>query len=741
MTANVYILQSNYIYDNKFSYLIPKEMEKDIYNGVIVTVPFGNGNRTLQAAVWDVCDTNESKYILKEIKSIEENILPLNKNDIELCEKIHDEYFCTMGDVIKCLIPPPAGEGKTNVAILSKSVEEIKEAIQSGVFTRINQIKVLEILCEGPMPVNEIIKGLGTSASVINTLKKNGYIEVTKERVTKENKVIKAIAGDIPHILNDEQEHVYNNVSNLLDKKEFAEVLLFGVTGSGKTEVYLHLISKVMDKGGNAILLVPEISLTPQTVDRLTGRFGSKVAVLHSRLSERERNTEWNRIRNGEVNVAVGARSCIFAPFNDISLFIIDEEQESTYKSDEQSPRYHASEVAVMRAKMHNSIVIYGSATPRVETYYRAMQKEIYMYRLSKRANKGDLPPVEIVDMRNENRIGDNIFSSKLLSEMKKNYEARQQTILFINRRGFSSQMICISCGKTLKCKRCNIPLTYHQKSDRLICHYCGNTIVAPKKCPVCGSISFNKKGVGTEKIETAIKKYFPESNIVRMDTDTTTGKNGHQKLIEQFRDEKADFLVGTQMIAKGHDFPLVTLVGVISADSLLNMQDYRAQERAFQLLTQVSGRAGRDKLPGRVIIQAYNVDDYALVSASMQDYEKFYGNEIIIRKQLLYPPFCSLGVVSFSGPVDKTVYDFASMHLSLMRQLNKSENMDVLGPTRNSIPKINDKYRWRIIIKSIDGNELKQYIKEYLNNIHSVKKYINKDILVSTDINPGFMI
>ena len=741
MIANVHLLQSNFMFENKYSYIIPKHLEGNISRGVFVTVPFGTGDRKTTAIVWDTQDFYDGKYKLKEIVDIA-SIEPLNEDQMELAQKMHEIYLCTIGDAVRCMIPPEGNKGSlVNVAKLSGTNEETKEIINNDTFKNINYVKVLEALYDGPMVVSELMNTVGVSNYIINTLKKNGHITVYKERIIEKPQIKPIDITSLPLTLNQEQQYVYDNISELIDEGKFQEVLLQGVTGSGKTEVYMQLIAKVMEKGGSSILLVPEISLTPQMVERLTSRFGNQVAILHSRLTDNERNIEWNRIKEGAVSVAVGARSCVFAPFEKVSLFIIDEEQEGTYKSDEQSPRYLAHEVCVLRAKQSNSLVIYGSATPSISTYYRATKGEIRHFKLTMRANKAELPPVEIVDMRKEMKLGDNIFSSRLLAEMKRNIEGKQQTLLFINRRGFSSTMLCLGCGKTMKCGKCNIPMTYHLKSNRLICHYCGNTVLAPRACPSCKSSNFSRKGIGTEKVEEALRNYFPSCTVVRMDTDTTSVKDGHSKMIQKFRDDKADFLVGTQMIAKGHDFPLVTLVGVINADSLINVQDFRAEEKAYQLLTQVAGRAGRDKLPGRVIIQAFNVDDYAITCAAEGTYEEFFRNEIIVRQRLWYPPFCELGAVSFSGTKDKDVYDMAALHRNVLLSLLKDKKMEVLGPTRSGIPKINNKYRWRLIIKSQSRDTLTALFRDYLEVVRRKKEYQRSDINMSYDINPGFMI
>ncbi|NLN03231.1 MAG: primosomal protein N' [Clostridiaceae bacterium] len=742
MIANVYLLDSNFIFDNKYSYIIPTHLVDDVSEGVFVTVPFGKGDRKTTALVWDLQENYTGGFKLKEILSVSD-IEPLTKKEMLLAKKMHEVYLCTIGEAARCMIPPEGKKGRMqNAAKLARSMEETKKLIDSGEFRNIKYIKVLEALYEGPVLTSELMNATQASSYIINKLRDKGHIVVYQVHVLEEERAKHIEITSSPLVLNSEQKAVYEEVCRMMEKGEFAEVLLHGITGSGKTEVYMQLIAKAMEKGGNSILLVPEISLTPQMVGRLTSRFGNKVAILHSRLTDNERNLEWKRIRRGEVSVAVGARSCVFAPFDTVSLFIIDEEQEDTYKSDDLAPRYLAHEVCVMRAKMDGSIVVYGSATPNVSTYYRAVKGDVHLFTLKQRAKELSLlPPVEIVDMRKEMGLGENIFSQRLLMEMKKNLEAEEQTVLFINRRGFSRNMQCLSCGKTMKCRHCNIPMTLHLKQDRIVCHYCGNTAPAPKTCPNCKSVSFVGRGIGTEKVEEVLKKQFPGCTVVRMDTDTTSIKDGHAMMIQKFRDERADFLVGTQMIAKGHDFPLVTLVGVINADSLINLQDYRAQEKAYQLLTQVSGRAGRDELPGRVIIQAYNIDDYAIDCAAHGEYEDFYRNEILVRQKLWYPPFCEIGAVRFSGVKDKEVYDLAALHRKVLADFAKGKRIEVLGPTRSGIPKINNKYRWRIIVKCADRDLLVALFRQYLEEIRKSNKYMKNDISMMYDINPRFMI
>jgi primosomal protein N' (replication factor Y) len=518
-------------------------------------------------------------------------------------------------------------------------------------------------------------------------------------------------------------------------------MLLHGVTGSGKTEVYLQLIQHVIDSGRHAIVLVPEISLTPQMVDRFRGRFGARVAVMHSRLSPGERYDQWRQIREGEVSIVVGARSAIFAPFSDLGLVVIDEEHENTYKS-EITPKYTAAQIAAMRCSNDGALLIYGSATPSTETYQRAIDGEIGLAVMKGRANTMVMPKVHIVDMRKELELGNrSIFSSALSAEIEKNINAGQQTILFLNKRGYASFVLCRSCGIRLKCKHCNITMTYHSVDDRLICHYCGYTVKMPAVCPKCGSSHIRQFGTGTQKVEEELHKYFPEASVIRMDMDTTTGKHSHEEILDAFRRQNINILVGTQMIAKGHDFPNVTLVGVLAADSLLGMDDYRASERTFQLLTQVAGRAGRGQLPGRVVIQTYNTEDYSITTACSHDYDSFFKKEAQIRSRLGYPPFTGIGVAVISSINDKLAYARAKEVCGfLTSRLDKGAGDELLpGPARAPLSRIRNRYRWRVIIKCCSEERLADILSA-LTDFFARKKD-KADVDLSVDINPVSML
>ena len=486
-------------------------------------------------------------------------------------------------------------------------------------------------------------------------------------------------------------------------------------------------------------MLVPEISLTPQTINRFIARFGKEtLAVLHSKLSIGERYDEWNKIKNGQANIIIGARSAIFAPTENVGIIIIDEEHDSSYKS-ESSPRYSAKEIASVLGKHGNFPVVLGTATPDITTYYKAQNKEITMLTLTQRANNSQLPEVKIIDLKQELAEGNrSILSTELYGEMKSNLKNKRQTILFLNRRGFSTFIMCRECGYTMQCKNCNISMTYHRFENKLKCHYCGYEEKVATICPNCKSSKIRYFGTGTQKIEEEVHKIFPEASTIRMDVDTVTKKNSHEDILEKFKNENIDILIGTQMIVKGHHFPNVTLVGVIAADTSLNIDDYRANERTFQILTQVAGRAGREKLPGKVIIQTYNPDNFSIDLAQKQDYNEFYNIEIALRKQLKYPPFCDIILISFTGTNEKELISTSEYVYNFLEEKIDKEKYSKFRPVPSPIDKIQNKIRWRMIIKGKMTVKAYEDINQVLANVYS--KNI-KNTKVWADINPNSMI
>lgn len=486
------------------------------------------------------------------------------------------------------------------------------------------------------------------------------------------------------------------------------------------------------------MMLVPEISLTPQMVNRFLARFGECISVLHSKLSVGERYDQWQRIKEGKASIVIGARSAIFAPITNLGIIIIDEEHDPSYKSD-MSPRYNAKDLATYIAKQNNIPIILGSATPDVTTFYKAQTKNIELLKLTKRANQSNLPKVQIVDLRDELALGNkSMLSTVLESKIEKNLKNKRQTILFLNRRGYSTFVMCRNCGFTAKCKNCNITLTYHKDENKLKCHYCGYETKNITQCPVCKGKNVRYFGSGTQKLENEVKEKFPYATTIRMDIDTVSKKNSHEKILNQFKEENIDILIGTQMVVKGHHFPNVTLVGVIAADSSLNIEDYRANERTFQILTQVAGRAGREKLAGEVVIQTYNPDNYSIELSKEQNYDLFYSSEIELRKRLKYPPFCDIIVFGISAKNEEHVKKVAN---KLYMVLNKTTAKDyiIYSPVPSPINKIKNKYRWRIIIKCKKfNNNMIDIINYALNEVNTLKL---KDTRVIVDVNPNNMM
>jgi len=685
--------------------------------GKIVSILAENGNR---------CELTELKR-LTGLKSISRQIKSLEKSG---WINIREQYTIRVR------------EKTIRAAFLAVPVEEIIDEIENNRIKKIHQIRVLEMLMGNEyLPVADITRFAGVSTAVLDTLRKHGYIDFLDVEIKRDPVKNKEIERTEPLTPTVQQEAALKRIRGYLEKGSFGEILLHGVTGSGKTEVYLQVIRDVIENGKQAIVLVPEISLTPQMVERFKGRFGDDVAVLHSRLSLGERYDQWRLIKDGKIKVVVGARSAVFAPLKNLGIVIIDEEHENSYKS-EVTPKYHAAEIARRRCMLEHALLLYGSATPSVETYFKAVNGDIELVELGERANRMVMPEAHIVDMRNELEEGNrSIFSRKLNEEIKRNIKSGQQTILFLNRRGYASFVLCRGCGYTMKCVNCNISLTYHTFDDRLICHYCGYTIKVPQTCPKCSSSYIRHFGTGTQRVEDDIRKSFPESTVIRMDMDTTRCKNSHDEILSTFREKNIDIMVGTQMIAKGHDFPNVTLVGVLAADSLLNLGDYRAAERTFQLLTQVAGRAGRGKIAGRVIVQTYNTEDYSILSACRHDYISFYRQEIMMREKLGYPPFTNIAVVVLNGMNDRLTFSTAkTVREGLAAGFDDVGcSAEILGPARSPISKIKNKYRWRVIIKCKTMDKLINVLSRVSDNYY--KRRDKNGIELGVDINPVSML
>ena len=737
------IINSNVKNLNKiFDYNVPTDLEGTICVGDRVLVPFGNKKTFEEGFVIGLKEKTE--YKVKDIVKIQ-NEIKLTKENIELAKLMAKRYFCNISDCIKLMLPPGTisknienriKDKKQRFVYLKKDIEEIEQDIESKIIKSEKQKRVLNFLIQndGIQTIDlEVITD--TTSAILKTLQNKEYIEIIEQEVERNPFINKNIERTNKLKLTPEQKEAFEKIEKEIKEENYKEFLLYGVTGSGKTEIYLQAIEEVLKKGKTAIVLVPEISLTPQMVDRFISRFGQEdIAVLHSKLSVGERYDQWKKIKKGECKIVIGARSAIFAPINNLGLIIIDEEHDSSYKS-ETNPRYNAKELAGYIAKQNSIPLILGSATPDVCTYYKAKNNNIELLELTKRANNSKLPIVETVDLRMELANGNkSILSEKLYNEIEKNLLDKKQTILFLNRRGYSTFVMCRDCGYTVKCKNCNITMTYHLNTNKLKCHYCGHEEKSVLECPECHSKNIKYFGTGTQKLEEEINKIFPNASTIRMDIDTVSKKNSHEEILNKFKNENIDILIGTQMVVKGHHFPNVTLVGVIAADSSLYIEDYKASERTFQILTQVAGRAGREKLPGRVIIQTYNPENFAIECSKKQDYDKFYETEIELRKQLKYPPFCDIISIGLTDIDNNKIKNVSERLYKNIKNLIEKENTNIFiyKPLPCPIDKIKNRYRWRIIIKGKLTNKL-------INVINKAIKITNsKTTRIIVDTNPS---
>ena len=744
MIAEVIINRSAKKLNRTFDYNIPKELEELVIIGSTVLIPFGKSSNLVEGYVIGIKEN--TTFEVKDIVQIKHN---LTESQIELAKWMAKRYFCNLSDCINQMITPGTKnknaknnvqDKKINVVYLKKDIEEIQFDIEVGKIKSEKQKKVLQFLKNNEeVTIPEIELYAGGTRAIIKTLEKNGYIEIVEKKVERNPLADKQVEKTNNLPLTNEQKNAFEKVKDKILKNEYEEFLLYGVTGSGKTEVYLQLIGEALKQGKTAIVLVPEISLTPQMIDRFIARFNKEeIAVLHSKLSIGERYDEWNKIKEGKAKIIIGARSAIFAPTENIGIIIIDEEHDSSYKS-EAVPKYDAKEIAKRIAKENNCPLLLGSATPDITTYYKTKNGKITLLELTKRANNSKLPNVEIVDLKMELANGNrSMLSVKLHDAIEKNLKAQRQTILFLNRRGYSTFIMCRECGYTVKCKNCNISMIYHKSINKLKCHYCGYEENVVNVCPECHSTKIRYFGTGTQRLEQEINKIFPNAKTIRMDIDTVTKKNSHEDILNKFRNENIDILIGTQMVVKGHHFPNVTLVGVIAADSSLNIDDYRATERTFQILTQVAGRAGREKLEGNVIIQSYNPENFSIQYAKKQDYDLFYNTEIAIRKQLKYPPFCDIILIGFNGLSEKEIIEVSNkVYIYLCRNLDNNL-FNILKPMPSPIDKIQNKYRWRIIIKGNIDEKTNTILNNCLKEIYE-KNYKNTKITI--DVNPNNMI
>jgi len=721
MYANVIIEYGNKAVDREFTYVIPHELRDKIKIGHRVLVPFNN--RNIEGFVLNILDAYSGEYELKEIHSLCDLEPILNDEMLYLGDEIQKKILCSKISIYQAMLPKALkashntniGIKKNRFIVLNKDDDYVYEYLSKCRYE--GQCLILRTLLKERKILENKIN------SSISTLLRKEIIKYEYEEVSR----YKSETSDRYRVvkLNEEQEEVVD----LVDVNNFFPYLLYGVTGSGKTEVYMELIDRVLKLGKTAIMLVPEISLTPQIVDRFVTKFGSDIAILHSGLSDGEKYDEYRKIIRGDVKIVVGARSAVFAPLKNLGIIVIDEEHTQTYKQDN-NPRYNAKDVAMIRGNYHNCPVVMGSATPSLESFARASKGVYRLLTLTKRAGKGKLPRVEVVDMKNEVKKGNFILSKVLIDKINERLFKGEQVILLLNRRGYSSMLTCRDCGSVLKCPNCDISLTYHKSSNSNRCHYCNYSRKNINECPECGSSNIKDYGLGTEKLEEELNKIF-KARVVRMDMDTTSKKGMHEKIINDFGEHKYDILLGTQMIAKGLDFPLVTLVGVINADSSLNVPDFRSAEVTFQLLSQVSGRAGRSDLSGEVVIQSYNPDHYSIRYAKEHNYFDFYKEEMEIRKTLSYSPYYFITLVNISSRDYELGFKEANKIGDFLRK-NLSEGTKVLGPTIANVFKINNVYHYQCIIKYKKDDRL----NKVLTRIDEIYK-INNKVDVSVDVDP----
>ena len=736
--ANIIIEISALSLDKPFSYQIPEELFDKIEIGSLVTVPFGKGNIIRQGYVVDIIDT--ISFDNNKIKTILDvcNEINMEVHLIKLAYWMRNRYICTMQNALNTMVPKKSN--KTYESIIKKVVTNdiIDSEIKSidGVERYNSRKNALEYLIKiEEMELNRFIKKSKSSKSVIKTLEKKNIIVIYENETYRTPYNLNNINQTKNLIPNIEQEKAINEIIYDIDNSNNSVCLLHGVTGSGKTEVYLQVIERVIHNKKEAIVLIPEISLTPQAINRFVGRFGSLVGVMHSNLSDGERYDQWRKAKEGKISIIIGARSAIFAPFNNLGVIIIDEEHESTYKSD-MPPKYNAREIAIKRGSMSNCPVVLGSATPLVESYYKAKTGKYKLLELNNKAASNNRIKIDVVDMRIELANGNNtIFSNELRARIKEALSKKEQIILFINRRGHSSFVSCRKCGHVMKCKSCDIPYTYHSQDKLLLCHYCGSGTNMVLNCPSCGSKYIKEFGVGTQKVEMLAKKEFQDAKILRMDYDTTTRKHSYEEILTAFDKKEADILIGTQMIAKGHDYENVTVVGIIAADLSLYRSDFRACEKTFQLCTQVIGRAGRGEKKGKAIIQTYSPEHYSITCSKDQNYKDFYDNEIKFRKIMGYPPFSNIAILIITGKSEKELINKSFDIKNILEKIIDNSFIEVLGPSPANVSKANNYYRRMIILKSDSYKNLTNTIKEFYSIIKENNDFTN--ISIKFDINP----
>ena len=744
MYCEVYLFDAPYHIDRPFDY----EAIDGVCRGSIVKVPFGKGDKLRHGVVVTLKDEAPGGVSIKPVHSVYTDRPPLSDEMLGLCLFLKDYTLCTFGEAARCVIPPGALTDKLNVKYsktckLAVSREELSQILtaegRAGIKSE-GQRAVLKYLENIGAADYSLVRELpGVTPTHISALATKGIIKINEfEEIRNPYAHLAKNRDTEPIALSRAQIKAYNSIEELYIEDAPRAALLWGVTGSGKTKVIMRMIDRIMEDGKSVIMMVPEIALTPQTVGIFCRRYGERVAVIHSSLSQGERQDAWRRIERGDVDLVIGTRSAVFAPLKNLGMIVIDEEHEHTYKS-ESDPKYHTRDVAAYRAGKNNALMLLASATPSVESFYKAETGKYTLVPLRERFGGFRLPDAVIVDMREELRLGNvTPVSDKLLSSLKEVTEEGKQAILFLNRRGYNSQISCKSCGDVITCPRCSVSLTYHtsRSGGKLLCHLCGHTEGVPRNCPSCSSENLSFLGFGTQKVEGAIGEYLPEARVMRMDADTTSGKLSYDKMIEDFRAGRADVLLGTQMVAKGHDFPDVTLAAAVLADTSLFVSDFRASERTFSLLTQVIGRAGRASDNGVAVIQTYSPKNEIIRLACTQDYEAFYRGEIEVRRELSYPPFCDMVSLTLTAD-DERELALASKELSdkiigLVSGKYSALPFTVFGPFEADVYKVNDKYRMKMVVKCRLNKGSRAMFSELICHFS-----IKRGVTLAIDLNP----
>ena len=734
--------------DVYYTYRVPEALRADIYPGSLVMVPFGKGNALKVAVIVDLKDTYEfeDKY-LKDVASLIYKYPVLNADQLELIEKISDRFNCTKGDVVELMVPSCVVNHKnpTEMFVEIVSRQTAEQVLESEKLRSAAHINILEYLLErGKCTRKEIMSSVSCSAAQLNSLEHKGLIRQVKESTDNEVPQL-VISDEIPegkfteeYDLSDEQQSAVDEILKGIDEKKDNTYLLFGITGSGKTEVYLNIAKKVISEGGSVIYMVPEISLTPQTINWIKGRLGDSCAVLHSRLTDKQRYEQWDNIRTGKARVIVGPRSGVFAPAKNLRLIILDEEHDGSYKA-ESHPRYSARDVARMRAKITGCSVVLGSATPSIESFYAAQAGAFKLLELKNRArSEATLPEIIPVDMKEQIKLGSgDILSLPLRQAMSVAFSENKQVILLLNRRGFSRTLVCEDCGEPFTCMNCSVAMTLHNNrrngTQSLICHYCGYTFPSYEaRCSFCNGNHFKKAGFGTQQLEELLHSVFPHEKVLRMDQDSTMTPGAHKEIIEKFAAKEASILIGTQMIAKGLDFPDVTVVGVLGADLMLASSSFKASERAFQLITQAAGRAGRGEHPGKVFIQSYRPEQPLLQFACTQNYRAFYEQEIEYRQKLKLPPFKALGEVILSlsdeDKLIKRANDVGRYLTAFLGFQDPKYQFEVYGPMPCVIYELRGRYRMSFVIKAVNKSAINGVFKRLIADFDHIKYPLSFD-------------